>query len=77
MRLGSAAAGNFGQLVDFARDLGLHHGHMQSHPLQQRRDDAFVIFQQRCQYVYRLQLRIAVLAGDVVRPLHRLLRLHG
>ena len=77
MRLGGAAAGNFRQLLDLARDLGLHRRHMQSHPLQQRSHDAFAIFHQRRQYVHRLQLRIAVLAGEIVRPLHRLLRFYG
>ena len=50
---------------------------MQPHALQQRRDDAFVIFHQRSQNVHRLQLRIAVLAGEIVRPLHRLLRFNS
>ena len=55
----------------------LHRGHMQSHALQQRRDDAFAIFEQRGQNMYRLQLRIAMLAGEIVRPLHGFLRFHG
>ena len=77
MRLRCAAAGNFRQLADLARHLGLHRRHVQSHPLQQRSNDALAVFQQRAQYVYRLQLRIAVLAGQIVCPLHGFLRLHG
>jgi len=50
---------------------------MQSNPLQQRSNDALAILQQRRQYVNRLQLRIAVLAGQIVRPLHGFLRLNG
>ena len=55
----------------------LHRRHMQPYALQQRRDDAFAVFQQRRQNVHRLQLRIAVLAGEIVRPLHRFLRFHS
>ncbi len=58
-------------------DLGLHRLGMQSYTLQQRRHDAFAIFQQRRQNVDRLQLRIAVLAGQIVRPLHGLLRFNS
>ena len=50
---------------------------MQSYALQQRRNDAFAVFQQRGQNMCRLQLRIAVLAGEIVRPLHGFLRFHG
>ena len=77
MRLRGAAAGNFRQLLDLAHGLGLHVWHVQSHALQQRRNDALAVFDQRGQNMDRLQLRIAVLAGEIVRPLHRLLRLYG
>ena len=50
---------------------------MQPHALQQRRNDAFLVFDQRGQNVYGLHLRIAVLPGEIVRPLHGLLRLYG
>ena len=52
-------------------------GHMQADALQHGGNDAFAVFHQRRQNVHRLQLRIAVLAGEIVRPLHRLLRLYG
>ena len=77
MRLGGAAAGNFRQLLDLAHRFRLHGVGMQAHALQQGRDDAFVVFDQRRQNVHRLQLRIAMLAGEIVRPLHRLLRFNG
>jgi hypothetical protein len=50
---------------------------MKAHALQQRRNNAFVVFDQRRQNVYWAALRIAVLAGEIVRPLHRLLRFNG
>ena len=77
MRLRGAAARNFGQPLDLAHGLGLHRRYMHAHALQHRRNDAFAIFQQRGQDMYRLQLRIAVLAGEIVRPLHRFLRLNS
>ncbi len=77
VRLGGATAGDFGQLLDLAHCLGLHRRYVQSNALKQGGYDAFVVLQQRCQYVNRLQLGIAVLAGEIVRPLHCLLRLYG
>ncbi len=73
MRLRRAAAGNFRQLLDLAHRLSLHRGHVQSHALQKRRNDALAVLDQRRQNVDRLQLRITMLAGEIVRPLHRLL----
>ncbi len=49
---------------------------MKPHALQQRSNYAFAVFDQRRQNVHGLQFRIAMLAGDIVRALHRLLRLH-
>ncbi len=77
MRLRGAAAGYLGQTVDLAHGLGLHRRHMQAYALQQRRDDAVAVFQQRRQNMCRLQLRVAVLAGEIVRPLHGFLRFYG
>ena len=76
-RLGRASARDFGQLLDRRHGLRLDGGHLQAHAFQQGSDDALVVLQQRRQNVDRLQLRITVLAGDVVRPLHRLLGLYG
>ena len=65
----------FGRRLNLAQGLGLHRRRMHAHALQHRRDDALGIFHQRGQNVHRLQLGIAVLAGEIVRPLHRFLRL--
>ena len=50
---------------------------MYTHALQYRRDDALGIFHKRGQNVHGLQLGIAVLAGEIVRPLHCFLRFYG
>ncbi len=76
-RLRGTAAGNLGQAIDLAHCLGLERGHRHADPLQHRRNDALGVFDQRSQNVYRLHLRIAVLAGEIVRPLHGLLSLDG
>ncbi len=77
MRLRCAATRHLGQALDLAHRFGLNVGRVQSHALQQRRDDAFAILEQGRENVNRLQFRIAMLTGEIVRPLHRLLRLHG
>ncbi len=77
MRLRGAAARHFRELVDLARGFGQCRLRRQANALQQRRNDAFLVLQQGCQYVYRLQFRIAVFRGDVVRLLHGLLCLDG
>ncbi len=76
-RLRRPSARYFGQALNCRHRLLLHRLDLQAHPLQQWTDDAFVVLQQSRQYVDRLQLRIAMLAGEVVRPLHRLLGLYG
>ena len=64
-------------MVDRRHSLRLHGLHRQSNALQQRSDDALAVLQQSCQNVDRLQLRVAMLAGEIVSPLDSLLRLHG
>src|SRR5271157_2597747 len=69
MRLRGAAARHFRQSLDLAHGLGLHRGHMKPHALQKRRNDSLTVFDERGQDVDRLQFRITVLAGEIIRPL--------
>ena len=73
--LRGAAAGDLGQLFDLAIDLAQHGLRTDADFLQHRRNDAFFVLEQRRQQMQRQQLRIAVLGGEFVAPLHRFLRL--
>ena len=72
-----AAAGNLGQALNRAVDLAQYGLRTNADFLQHRRDDAFFILEQCSQKMQRLQLGIAVLGGQIVGALHRLLRLYS
>ena len=68
-RLVRAAAGNFGQLVDFLVDLGEGGLGADANFLEHGRNDAFFVFDERGQEVDRHELGIAVLGGEFARAL--------
>ena len=73
----SGASRNFGQLFEFAINLAEHGLRSNADLFQYRRNDAFLVFEQRGQQMQRLEFRIAVLGGELVGPLDGFLRFDG
>ena len=70
-------ARNFGQLFDLAVDIAQDGLRADADLFQNRRNDAFLIFEQRSEQMNRLQLGIAVLGGELARALDGFLRFNG
>jgi hypothetical protein len=72
-----AAAGNFGELLDFLVHVGQHSLRADADLVEHRRNDAFFVFKQRGEQVRRHELGIAVLGGKIIGALDCFLRLDG
>ena len=70
------SAGHLGQTLDLPIGLTQDRLRADADLLQNRRHDAFAVFDESCQQMQRHQLGVAVLGGEVVGALDRFLRLY-
>ena len=71
------SARNVGEMAQFGLNDLIELLAVDADPLEDRSDDAIVFCQQRRQQVQRVDLRIAAIGRQFLRPCHRLLGLQG